>query len=242
MSPPVVLSKQHARCSADLRLLAARSAIEAREEGAEVEGSSACRQSVAAVANRQSASIMRAVVAPMSRHALSERSPSCVRRKHRVLCLHSFRTSGAILKQQLFLFSNLGTLSSAESRPQQISFFPFANGAGRGGFRALGNGFAVRHSANFLHPGTVLSDYCDLDYIDAPHRCSPADDDKLDPLITQVFKGPYHEWFNVDSRWSREGAAVEYNYLEESLRAVADAVERRGPYDGLIGFSQARVS
>ena len=58
MSPPVVLSKQHARCSADLRLLAARSAIEAREEGAGVEGSSACRQSVAAVANKQSASII----------------------------------------------------------------------------------------------------------------------------------------------------------------------------------------
>ena len=58
MSPPVVLSKQHARCSADLRLLAARSAIEAREEGTGVEGSSACRQSVAAVANKQSASII----------------------------------------------------------------------------------------------------------------------------------------------------------------------------------------
>ena len=58
MSPPVVLSKQHARCSADLRLLAARSAIEAREEGTGVEGSSACRQSVAAVANMQSVSIV----------------------------------------------------------------------------------------------------------------------------------------------------------------------------------------
>ena len=56
MSPPVVLSKQHARCSADLRLLAAHSAIEAREEGTGVEGSSACRQSVAAV-NKQNASI-----------------------------------------------------------------------------------------------------------------------------------------------------------------------------------------
>lgn len=52
MSPPVVLSKQQARCSADLRLLAARSAIEAREEGAGFEGSSVCRQSVAAMADR----------------------------------------------------------------------------------------------------------------------------------------------------------------------------------------------
>ena len=63
MSPPVVLSKQHARCSADLRLLAARSATEAREEGTGVEGSSACRQSVAAVANKHSASIVRALLA-----------------------------------------------------------------------------------------------------------------------------------------------------------------------------------
>lgn len=50
----------------------------------------------------------------MSRYALSESPPSCVRRKQRVLCLHSFRTSGAILKQQLFLFSNLGTLSQVQ--------------------------------------------------------------------------------------------------------------------------------
>ena len=57
-------------------------------------------------------------IARMSRYALSESPPSCVRRKQRVLLLHSFRTSGAILKQQLFLFSNLGTLSSAGRRPQ----------------------------------------------------------------------------------------------------------------------------
>ena len=107
----------------------------------------------------------------------------------------------------------------------RVACFPFATGAGRGRFRALGNGFAVRaaacHSAQFLHPGTVLSDYCDLDYIDAPHRCSPADDEKLDPLITQVFEGPYHEWFNAGSTpcGSLGGGADEYRYLEESLRA-----------------------
>ena len=54
----------------------------------------------------------------------------------------------------------------------------------------------------------------------------------------QVFEGPYHEWFNANRRWAREGGGVEYNYLEESLAAVADAVKRRGPYDGFIGFSQ----
>ena len=44
----------------------------------------------------------------MASHALSESRPSCLRPRQRILCLHSFRTSGAILKQQLFLFSNLG--------------------------------------------------------------------------------------------------------------------------------------
>lgn len=44
----------------------------------------------------------------MATHALSESRPSCLRPRQRILCLHSFRTSGAILKQQLFLFSNLG--------------------------------------------------------------------------------------------------------------------------------------
>ena len=125
----------------------------------------------------------------------SEHRLSCLRPRQRILCLHSFRTSGAILKQQLFLFSNLGT---------------------------------------------ILSDYCDLDYIDAPHRCSPADDEKQEPLISQVFEGPYHEWFNANRRMMTEGGGLEYSYLEESLSAVADAVKRRGPYDGFVGFSQGR--
>jgi len=68
--------------------------------------------------DRQDGALTAIARASMSRYALSESPPSCVRRKQRVLCLHSFRTSGAILKQQLFLFSNLGTLSSAGSPPQ----------------------------------------------------------------------------------------------------------------------------
>ena len=129
-----------------------------------------------------------------------------------------------------------------------VACFPFAEGAGRGRRLRRGRPSApwagafcaalTCHSAKFLLSGTTLSDYCDLDYIDAPHRCSPADDEKQDPLITQVFEGPYHEWFNANRRWAREGGGVEYNYLEESLGAVADAVKRRGPYDGFIGFSQ----
>ena len=128
----------------------------------------------------------------------------------------------------------------------RVACFPFANRRRPRPLPRLEQwlrGAAPCHSAQFLHPGTVLSDYCDLEYIDAPHRCSPADDEKLDPLITQVFEGPYHEWFNAGSTpcGSLGGGAVEYRYLEESLRAVADAVKRRGPYDGLIGFSQVRV-
>jgi hypothetical protein len=111
-----------------------------------------------------------------------------------------------------------------------VACFPFAEGAGRGRPSApLAGAFRAATTydpAKFLHAGTLLSDYCVLDYIDAPHRCSPADDEKQDPLITQVFEGPYHEWFNANRRWAREGGGVEYNYLEESLGAVADAVKR----------------
>ena len=64
--------------------------------------------------DRQDGALTAIARASMSRYALSESPPSCVRRKQRVLCLHSFRTSGAILKQQLFLFSNLGTLSQVQ--------------------------------------------------------------------------------------------------------------------------------
>ena len=111
-----------------------------------------------------------------------------------------------------------------------VASFPFAEGAGRGRPSApLAGAFRAATTydpAKFLHAGTLLSDYCVLDYIDAPHRCSPADDEKQDPLITQVFEGPYHEWFNANRRWARQGGGVEYNYLEESLGAVADAVKR----------------
>ena len=116
---------------------------------------------------------------------------NCQTRKQRLLCLHSFRTSGEILAQQLFLFSNLGS---------------------------------------------VLIETCDLTYIDAPHRCSPADDEKLEPMIKQVFNGPYHEWFNAQQQ--ANGGGLEYEYLFESLKAVEHAVRTRGPFDGFLGFSQ----
>ena len=108
----------------------------------------------------------------------------------RVLCFHSFRTSAAILRRQLFEFSNVGTL---------------------------------------------LEEFCDLDFIDGAHECDASDEAKMEPVLKQFFKRPFFEWVNASQR---ADGTREYAYLDASLRKIAQAVAQRGPYDGFLGFSQ----
>ena len=70
----------------------------------------------------------------------------------RVLCLHSFRTSAASFKKQLFELSNIGE---------------------------------------------ALADLIELDLIDAPHECTPEEEERIEPGVKVIFGGPFYEWINV---------------------------------------------
>lgn len=108
----------------------------------------------------------------------------------RVLCLHSFRTSGAIMREQMFNFSNFG------ERLESAGF--------------------------------------DLEFVNAPYRCSAEDEKKVYPAVKQAFPKckEYFEWYNASED------KTEYHRLDETLAYLDKVMAERGPFDGIVGFSQ----
>ena len=111
-------------------------------------------------------------------------------RAPRVLCLHSFRTSGAIFREQCFNFSSFG---------------------------------AKLEAAGF-----------ELDFPDAPYRCTPEDEEKVYPVVKEAFPActTYHEWYNASDDHS------EYRRLGETIAFLERYMAENGPYAGVVGFSQ----
>ena len=117
----------------------------------------------------------------------------------KVLCLHAFLTSGAILQKQMLEFSNF-----QEALGPDVEF----------------------------------------EFLDGIHKCTPADEAKMDPQLKQYFPNqPYFEWFNANKK-PIEGAAppfnekMVYDYVEDSLQKLGEHMKKNGPYAGLLGFSQ----
>ncbi|KAL2653361.1 hypothetical protein R1flu_021489 [Riccia fluitans] len=54
--------------------------------------------------------------------------------------------------------------------------------------------------------------------------------------VKDIFEGPYFEWMQYNKGWTEF-----YNY-EESLAYIVDYMEKNGPFDGLLGFSQGSVT
>ncbi|PNW76545.1 hypothetical protein CHLRE_11g467682v5 [Chlamydomonas reinhardtii] len=110
-------------------------------------------------------------------------------RRLRVLCLHSFRTSGKIFEEQL-------------QRAQLTE---------------------------------ALGDLVELTFVDAPHGASGA----IPRDVKPYFEGPYFEWFTAEA----VGDRVEFDEqkLEASELFLTQLLERQGPFDGLMGFSQGAV-
>ncbi|KAG2432218.1 hypothetical protein HXX76_009137 [Chlamydomonas incerta] len=113
----------------------------------------------------------------------------CARRRLRILCLHSFRTSGKIFEEQL-------------QRAQLTE---------------------------------ALGDMLELTFVDAPHVASGA----IPRDVKPYFEGPYFEWFTAEA----VGDRVEFDEakLEASELYLTRLLEARGPFDGLMGFSQGAV-
>ena len=73
-----------------------------------------------------------------------------------------------------------------------------------------------------------------FEYLNGTHRCTPADEAKMEPLVKQFFPGPYYEWINA----SRVGDKMIYSHVDETMKRLVDHVRSNGPYDGILGFSQ----
>ncbi|KAL3685174.1 hypothetical protein R1sor_003196 [Riccia sorocarpa] len=54
--------------------------------------------------------------------------------------------------------------------------------------------------------------------------------------VKAIFEGPYFEWMQYNKGWTEF-----YNY-EESLAYIVDYMEKNGPFDGVLGFSQGSVT
>ncbi|CAM6103440.1 unnamed protein product [Calypogeia fissa] len=104
----------------------------------------------------------------------SESSP----RKLRVLGLHGYRTSGAILKKQLSKWS------------------------------------------------PSIHDLVEFTFLDGPTPAQGKSD------VEGIYEGPYFEWMQFNDDYS------EFYGYEESIAFLVDYMEKNGPFDGLIGFSQ----
>ncbi|XP_015736461.1 esterase OVCA2 isoform X1 [Coturnix japonica] len=77
----------------------------------------------------------------------------------------------------------------------------------------------------------ALRGHAELVTLDAPHLVPGCDDETNDDP-------PRGWWFSRPGSFEASEAADEPAGLEESLRVVATAMEERGPFDGLLGFSQ----
>mmetsp|Transcript_21755 Transcript_21755/g.30261 ORF Transcript_21755/g.30261 Transcript_21755/m.30261 type:complete len:260 (+) Transcript_21755:173-952(+) len=123
---------------------------------------------------------------PASPLAAAARPSAAGSGKLRVLCLHSFRTSGEILKTQLSM----------------------------AGFQKN------------------LDHLMELEFVNAPHKCTEEEEQRIPALLRKIFEGPYYEWWNA-----LEGGAV-YAGWEESVELVRQTLIHSGPFDGVLGFSQ----
>eukprot|EP00494_Astrolonche_serrata_P004102 UN04113 len=69
-----------------------------------------------------------------------------------------------------------------------------------------------------------LDDKIEIVYLDSPHKtCVPCD-----KRIVEVFPPPYFYWADDDKP----------DALKSSVKYLVNHLKKRGPYDGLIGFSQ----
>ncbi|CEO96047.1 hypothetical protein PBRA_004737 [Plasmodiophora brassicae] len=75
----------------------------------------------------------------------------------------------------------------------------------------------------------VLKEVADLDYVQGPHRVMPLsapEGTTLDEVPLQC------AW------WLLDDATLEYRGWQASVDLIRDVVKERGPFDGILGFSQ----
>ncbi|GAX72970.1 hypothetical protein CEUSTIGMA_g424.t1 [Chlamydomonas eustigma] len=80
--------------------------------------------------------------------------------------------------------------------------------------------------------GLATEDLVEVVYIDAPHPASgliPRD-------VEHFFKGPYYEWFTVETMGDK--LQFDEDKLAASTHYISKALKEKGPFDGIVAFSQ----
>ena len=75
----------------------------------------------------------------------------------------------------------------------------------------------------------LFKDYIEFVSLNGPYQCSK---EIVDPEISSKFSGPYFAWYTFDP----ESKQVK-NYIE-SLEYVIDFINKNGPFDGILAYSQ----
>ena len=162
--------------------------------------------------------------------------PAARPRRLRVLCLHGFRTSGAIMKDQVRERRRGVSAGRKENRRRKNA-------------RPLGARAPSTSTTFFFLPPSVsvhcqldlarlprdVGDLVDFDTLDAPNRATGP------PPPDVPWAGPFYEWWDArrdeasPGGWVYEGGDAAFAALGAALR-TADP-----PYDGLLGFSQGTI-
>ena len=71
----------------------------------------------------------------------------------------------------------------------------------------------------------------DFDILNPPHECKYV----FDSTVQKMFKGPFFSWYFINEE------TKECTKIQESIKYAIEYVNKNGPYDGILGFSQGTV-
>eukprot|EP00249_Psilotum_nudum_P016902 c26046_g1_i1 orf=478-1251(+) len=74
-----------------------------------------------------------------------------------------------------------------------------------------------------------IVDLLDLTFLDAPFPCIGKSD------VEGIFPPPYYEWFRFNVEFT------EYYGMEECVEYISNYMDKHGPFDGFLGFSQGAI-
>ncbi|KAL8059954.1 hypothetical protein ABFX02_03G121200 [Erythranthe guttata] len=94
------------------------------------------------------------------------------------------------------------------------------------GFRTSGE--IIKKQVTGKWPESVLNKL-DLVFVDAPFPCQGKSD------VEGIFDPPYYEWFQFNKEFTK------YENFDECLAYIEDCMIEKGPFDGLLGFSQGAI-
>ncbi|VDN03857.1 unnamed protein product, partial [Thelazia callipaeda] len=85
---------------------------------------------------------------------------------------------------------------------------------------------------------SYLKRFADFVYMDAPHKVDlePNTND-LKQEITCVAKADYRAWWHVPECYNTKEVKC-YEGFSDSVSVIIDFIQKEGPFDGILGFSQ----